>query len=215
MSTQLISQNSKLKETSKETGLRVFNFGITAYKSETGLITCPFADLCVNKEDPNKSTCYAQNGAYRWPVVRNAYEYRFNATLESDFAERMTSEIKRKKVQVLRVHDAGDYYSPKYLKVWFEIMRNNPDVHFYSYTNSVIYFKQKRYTDLVPDNFDVIFSDMGKHVHMINKLTDRHTKVFNTVDQLNASGYINASKNDLFATRILNPDNNRIGLLLH
>lgn len=215
MPTQLLSQNSKLKDTSKESGYRVFNFGITAYQSESGQITCPFADLCVNKDDRNKSTCYAQNGAYRWPVVRNAYEYRFNATLLDDFADRITNELTRKKVEVLRVHDAGDYYNPKYLKIWFEIMQANKGIHFYSYTNSVIYFKQKRYSDLMPDNFDVIFSDMGKHVHLINKTTDRHTKVFNTVSELNAAGYVNASKNDLYATRLLNPNNNRIGLLLH
>ncbi len=32
----LLTQNSKLKRTSKELGLRVFNFGIPAYKSASG-----------------------------------------------------------------------------------------------------------------------------------------------------------------------------------
>ena len=32
----LLTQNSKLKRTSKKLGLRVFNFGIPAYKSASG-----------------------------------------------------------------------------------------------------------------------------------------------------------------------------------
>ena len=49
----LLTQNSKLKRTSKELGLRVFNFGIPAYKSASGKLTCPFADECVK-------FCYAK-----------------------------------------------------------------------------------------------------------------------------------------------------------
>ena len=40
----LLTQNTKLKRTSKQLGLRVFNFGIPAYKSASGKLTCPFAD---------------------------------------------------------------------------------------------------------------------------------------------------------------------------
>ena len=36
----LLTQNSKLKKTSKALGLRVFNFGIPAYKSASGRLTC-------------------------------------------------------------------------------------------------------------------------------------------------------------------------------
>jgi hypothetical protein len=43
----LITQNSKLKRTSKELNVRVFNFGIPAYKTKSGKITCPFADKCI------------------------------------------------------------------------------------------------------------------------------------------------------------------------
>ena len=39
----LLTQNKKLKATSKAMGLRVFNFGIPAYKSASGKLTCPMA----------------------------------------------------------------------------------------------------------------------------------------------------------------------------
>ena len=37
----LLTQNTKLKKTSKELGKRVFNFGITAYKSANREINLP------------------------------------------------------------------------------------------------------------------------------------------------------------------------------
>ena len=49
----LLTQNSKLKKTSKKLGVRVFNFGIPAYKSASGKLTCPMADACVK-------FCYAK-----------------------------------------------------------------------------------------------------------------------------------------------------------
>jgi len=53
----LLTQNSKIKKTSKKLEVRLFNFGIPAYKSASGKITCPFAGDCVK-------FCYAKKGAY-------------------------------------------------------------------------------------------------------------------------------------------------------
>ena len=93
----LITQNSKLKKTSKALNLKIFNFGITAYKTSKGKITCPFADACVK-------FCYAKKGAYIWSNVAQVFEQRFEATKKHDFEFKMIEEIKRKKVDVLRVH---------------------------------------------------------------------------------------------------------------
>ena len=65
----LLTQNTKLKKTSKVLGLRVFNFGIPAYKSASGKLTCPMADECVK-------FCYAKKGAYIWSNVKPAFEKR-------------------------------------------------------------------------------------------------------------------------------------------
>ena len=103
--------NSK---TSKETGLRVFNFGIPAYKTQSGKLTCPFADKCIK-------FCYAQKGAYSWGNVKPAFEKRYQLTKDENFISIMVDAIKAKKVDFLRVHDSGDYYSKKYLLAWFEL----------------------------------------------------------------------------------------------
>ena len=59
---KLLTQNSKLKKTSKALDLRVFNFGIPAYKTASGKLTCPMADECIK-------FCYARKGAYIWGNV--------------------------------------------------------------------------------------------------------------------------------------------------
>ena len=201
---QLLTQNTKIKNTSKEFGVKLFNFGIPAYKSASGKMTCPFADKCVK-------FCYAKKGAYTWSNVKPAFEARYQATLRDDFVNVMIDEIKRKKATHIRVHDSGDYYSPKYLNKWLTIAKALPSVKFYSYSNSVSFFQGIE----LPDNYDVIFSDSGKQVDLINKAKDRYTKIFKSKQDLENEGFIDASKFDLLATKFFSPNNNKIGLIFH
>lgn len=199
----LITQNSKLKSTSKEMGLRVFNFGIPAYKSATGKLTCPFADKCVKY-------CYAQKGAYIWGNVKPAFERRYEATKQDDFVEIMIEEIVKKKVDYLRIHDSGDYYSNEYIYKWFAIANALPHVRFYSYTKSIPLFLQKT----IPENMDIIFSEGSKKDELINVNIHRHSRIFSDKSELENAGYVDASKNDLMATKWFNT-NNKIGLIFH
>ena len=200
----LLTQNSKLKRTSKELGLRVFNFGIPAYKSASGKLTCPFADECVK-------FCYAKKGAYVWSNVQPAFEKRYQLSKTNDFIQAMSDEINKKRPDYVRVHDSGDYYSKQYLYKWLAIALNFPNVKFYSYTNCVKMFKDIE----LPDNYDIIFSDSGKQKHMIDQTIDRHTKIFYSHTELISSDYIDASKIDLYATKWFNKDNINVGLIAH
>ena len=199
----LLTQNSKLKKTSKALGVRVFNFGIPAYKSASGKLTCPFADECVK-------FCYARKGAYIWGNVKPAFEKRYELSKTDQFVGAMYNEIVKKKPDYVRVHDSGDYYSKAYLKKWIDIALLFPEVKFYSYTNSVLMLKA---ADL-PSNFDIIFSDSGKQRNHINAIHDRHTKIFKSEAELEAAGYANASKVDLYATKWFNKTN-KVGLVFH
>ena len=199
----LLTQNSKLKKTSKELGLRVFNFGIPAYKSASGKLTCPMADTCVK-------FCYAKKGAYIWSNVKPAFEKRYELTKTDDFVEAMNAEIRKKKPDYVRVHDSGDYYSTAYLKKWIEVSIHNPSVRFYSYTNMVDMMLKAS----LPDNYDIIFSDSGKQKHMINERKHRHTKIFSTSSDLISNGYVDASSIDLMATKWFSK-NHKVGLVFH
>ncbi len=201
--TQLLTQNSKLKKTSKHFGKRVFNFGIPAYKSVTGKITCPFADECIK-------FCYARKGTFKWPNVINAYEYRYELSKTDKFIPHVNTEIMLKSPDYIRIHDSGDYYSRAYLDKWLAIAIHNPQVRFYSYTNCVEMLKNVE----LPDNFDVIFSDSGKQKHLIDQKQDRHTKIFDTLADLLDKGYKDTSDYDLNATKWFN-DTNKVGLVKH
>ena len=199
----LLTQNSKLKKTSKELGLRVFNFGIPAYKSASGKLTCPMADSCVK-------FCYAKKGAYIWSNVKPAFEKRYQLTKTDNFVEAMNAEIRKKKPDYVRVHDSGDYYSRAYLKKWIDIANSNPNVRFYSYTNMVDMMLKTS----LPDNYDIIFSDSGKQKHLIDERKHRHTKIFKSNADLNSAGYTDASSIDLHATRWFN-NTIKVGLVFH
>lgn len=200
---ELLTQNGKMKKTSKKMGVRLYNFGITAYKSASGKLTCPFADKCVKY-------CYAQKGAYSWGNVKPAFEKRYELTKTEEFVDLISDEIRRKKVDFLRVHDSGDYYSRKYRDKWFKIMNRFPNVKFYSYTNSLPLFRDVK----LPDNFCTIYSDGGKLADTIDKFKERHSIVFKSLDDMLAEGYTNASDNDLMATKWFNKTN-KVGLKFH
>ena len=199
----LLTQNSKLKKTSKALGLRVFNFGIPAYKSATGRVICGMADECIK-------FCYAKKGAYIWSNVKPAFENRYQLSKTDDFIDAMNNEIKRKKPDYVRVHDSGDYYSKAYLQKWIQIAIHNPDVKFYSYTNMVDMILNTS----LPSNYDIIFSDSGKQKHLINERKHRHTKIFTSTSDMLSAGYTDASAVDLMATKWFNKTN-KVGLVFH
>ena len=67
----------------------------------------------------------------------------------------------------------------------------------------------------LPDNYDIIYSDSGKQVDMIDQTIDRHTRIFHSHTELIACGYVDASKIDLYATKWFSKDNNNVGLISH
>lgn len=201
---ELLTANSKIRKTGKHFGVKLLNFGITAYKSKsTGRIICPFASSCVKY-------CYAQKGAYVFGNVAPVFERRYLLTLERTFEEEMSNEIRKKKPNFIRVHDSGDFYSREYLNKWLRIARTFPEVKFYAYTNSLNLIREAS----IPGNFDFIFSDGGKLAHTIDKEEERHSIVFQTKDDMIAAGYVDSSEYDLYATKWFN-DTNKVGLLMH
>lgn len=194
MTTNLLSnQNTKLKKDG------IFHFSIPAFRSQFGFVTCPGAAKCA-------VGCYARQGFHAMSWVKHKKERNFAATLRMDFAEMITTEIKKRKVKILRIHEAGDFYSEEYLLKWFSICWENPEVKFYAYTKMLPMFKQ---LDKMPANFTVIYSYGGKWDSLIGK-RDHHAKVFKTKEALKKSGYVDASKSDLVAIK-----NIKVGLCYH
>lgn len=191
---KLLTQNSKLKKTSKLEKASVYNFGITAVKA------CPSALHCV-------ADCYARQGAYRWSNVSQAFDARYELTKTNDFVAAMVKEISSKRsITHVRIHDSGDFYSEDYLNKWLKIICQFPEITFYAYTKEVKLFKKYA----LPSNFTVIFSYGGKHDALIDKNKDRYAQVFDVNEKV-PEKYINASDNDLMAIT----KNKNVALIYH
>ena len=198
----LLTQNAKMKKTSKENKAKIFNFSIPAYKTKEGKVTCPFADSCVKY-------CYAQKGNYtRFPVVQELMEQKYKISKTAQFIPLMNEEIRKKKATHIRIHDSGDFYSPTYLQKWVDIATQNNDVIFYAYTKSIKFFIDGL---KLPKNLKIIFSEGSKTDNLINTSKHRHARIFKSKELLNAAGYIDASTNDLKAIT----SNKKVGLVYH
>ena len=196
---------------SSSNGLTVLNWTIPAFQSSTGFKTCPNAGSCA-------AGCYARSGTYRFSNVVAAHEAKLVLSQGETFVLDMLNEIdswllkRNTKTIKIRIHDAGDFYSLEYLEKWCKIMShydNNPKVSFYAYTKQV---KMIKSYGKLPSNFTVIFSLGGKQDSMINQDTDRHSKVFESVKELKAAGYIDSTQDDMIAATHKNP---KIVLVYH
>jgi Gene product 88 len=191
---KLFSTNSKLKHDG------IYSFGIPALKSVTGLVTCPAAGNCAKG-------CYARQGMYAFPSVKRAQEIRLAISQDRElFIAMADTEIRKRKIKMLRIHDSGDFYSWPYLTAWLMIIKLNPTVKFYAYTKRIDLFSGLQ----LPPNFIVIYSYGGKYDAMI-KPSDRHSRVFNSLSELRLNGYSDVTKHDRKAIG----KNRRIGLVYH
>jgi hypothetical protein len=199
--------NTKLQKTAKEFNVRIFNFSIPAGNDKkSGKITCPFAGSCLK-------LCYAKRGMYRFGNVERALTKRYEASKEENFVELISNElskVKKDKQTYVRIHDSGDFYSPTYFQKWLEIARINPSVRFYAYTKSHSFIRGIK----LPENFDLIFSLGSKNDELINKDTERHSKIFYSSEEMQEQGYTDSSYLDIVATKWIT-ENHKIGLLIH
>jgi len=206
----LLSQNTKMKKSSTR-GVSVFNFTLPAFQSRTGLKTCPNAGKCA-------SGCYARMGTYQFGNVKNKHEANLTASQSENFVADMIAEIilnlKRPSIKnlKLRIHDAGDFYSLEYFQKWLDIMsafKNDSRVTFYAYSKQVKMIQD--FGDL-PSSFRVIFSYGGKQDELIDIEKNYHSKVFDSLESLLESGYVDGTLDDMIAAI---GTSTKIGLVYH
>jgi hypothetical protein len=68
--------------------------------------------------------------------MQDRLQANLDASLRDDFERRMVAEIRRRGVHTLRIHVAGDFYSPEYAAKWVRIARQCRRARFYGYTRS-------------------------------------------------------------------------------
>lgn len=223
----VFSQNAKMRKSSQN-GIHLYNWGIPAYKSQNGTLTCPNASKCI-------AGCYAKSGAYVWSNVAQAYENRLSLSRTKGFEQVITYHIDQlilkhitkpanalykksiatlppENLILIRIHDSGDFYSESYFEAWCNIIRqyeNLKSIQFYAYTKMVQFCKS--YTNS-PTNLKLIYSFGGREDSHIDTEHDRHSFVFQNETELAAMGYSDASHDDTIAAL---GSNNKIGLVYH
>jgi hypothetical protein len=160
----LLKKNEKMQHSGITK--QYYNIGLPALKGlvvneKTGKFvvvdTCPGAGIC-------KTYCYAMRGGFVQFSVTSLntakilnflvnHPDKFKAMLKAEIALAESKMDEGTKV-VIRWHDAGDFFSPQYMNMAFDIARSFPDVEFYAYTKMGDVVNVKK-----PDNFIISFSE--------------------------------------------------------
>jgi protein gp37 len=87
--------------------------------------------------------CYALKPQKRFPAVLKSRNDTYEMTKSGSFPSLMYAELlyfgrklEKKSVtnRVVRIHEAGEFYSVEYIKKWQQIAKDNSDWTFYSFT---------------------------------------------------------------------------------
>lgn len=182
----ILKQNEKMQH-SDGTSSIFYNVGLPALKGlavdeDTGefiiIDTCPGAGAC-------KTYCYAMKGGYvQWKASSLSQTKMLNFLYNDPegFMSQLSSEIdaiekkysKKGTKAIIRWHDAGDFFSPQYLEMAYDVARKHPNVDFYAYTKMADVAQSEK-----PKNFTINFS-MGaqsREEKKIDFVKTKHSKV--------------------------------------
>lgn len=81
-----------------------------------------------------RSFCYARKAEKCYPDVLPRRKENYKLSLRDDFAANVTELLSKRKNQVTRIHESGDFYSIEYIGKWYRIASNLPNMKFYAYT---------------------------------------------------------------------------------
>ncbi len=96
----------------------------------------PAVTSCPGRSVLCERFCYARSGHFHLPQVQARLEQHLDAALADSFEYRIDKEIRRRRVSTLRIHVAGDFFSPQYTRKWVRIAQRCTTTIFYSYTRS-------------------------------------------------------------------------------
>lgn len=165
MTLKFSKHNSKLNKLAEYLGIpktHVVSFDLPAG------YTCPAADICLSRA--NRKTgkitdgahtqyrCYAASVEARFPTVRKAHWHNRMALdrLSTDQMVELISESLPARVEVVRIHSSGDFFSQEYFDAWVGVARMNPDIIFFGYTKILPYVSAD-----IPDNMSLVYSHGG------------------------------------------------------
>jgi hypothetical protein len=93
-------------------------------------------DTCPGRSALCERVCYARSGHFHLPSMQERLQQNLDAALARSFEHLMAREVRRRRIHTLRIHVAGDFFSPEYTRKWLRIARRCPKTTFYAYTRS-------------------------------------------------------------------------------
>ena len=156
----------KFQQGNAKLGKNIFTFSLPAGHA------CPFANECLSKADkltgkltdgPNTQfRCFAASAEAVYPNVRIARWHNFDLLkkLNSNESKDLILASLPKKANIVRIHVSGDFFNEAYFLAWLQVVKARPEVLFYAYTKSLIYWVN--YIKEIPGNLVLNASEGGK-----------------------------------------------------
>jgi len=115
------------------------------------VLSCPNCKDC-------KSSCYALQAQKQYADCRVFRNTNFHLAIFEikKLQTLIEQQLKRAKINVVRIHSSGDFFSQEYIDMWTAIMKHFPNKKFYAYTKVEKLFKFKKLS-----NFNLITSFIG------------------------------------------------------
>lgn len=196
--------NAKLKALADVPSLDVYHHGKQSKIYSFDLLSgwsCPFAEECLSKvvvkdgkrtiQDGSKTRfrCFSASQEVLYTAAYNKRSSNFES-LRGKSAKEMYSMIvdaMPKNAGLVRLHVAGDFFSPQYFQAWVQVARDHKDILFYAYTKSLPYWVKMRKE--IPWNLVLTASRGGRCDHMIDEHGLRESVVVYSEQEAEQMGY--------------------------
>ena len=184
----------KFQQGNAKLGKNIYTFSLPAGHS------CPFANDCLSKADkltgkltdgPNTQfRCFAASAEAVYPNVRIARWHNFDLLkkLNSNEAADLILNSLPKKANIVRIHVSGDFFNESYFLAWLQVAKLRPNVLFYAYTKSLIYWVN--YIKEIPSNLVLNASEGGKLDAQISEHGLKFAKVVYSPEQAEELGLL-------------------------
>jgi hypothetical protein len=184
----------KFQQGNAKLGKNIFTFSLPAGHA------CPFANECLSKADkltgkltdgPNTQfRCFAASSEAVYPNVRLARWHNFDLLkkLTTVEATNLILQSLPKKANIVRIHVSGDFFNEAYFLAWLQAAKLKPNVLFYAYTKSLIYWVN--YIKEIPSNLVLNASEGGKLDAQINLHGLKFAKVVYSPEQAEELGLL-------------------------
>jgi hypothetical protein len=184
----------KFQQGNAKLGKNIYTFSLPAGHS------CPFANDCLSKADkltgkltdgPNTQfRCFAASAEAVYPNVRIARWHNFDLLkkLTSNEGTDLILASLPKKANIVRIHVSGDFFNEAYFLAWLQVAKLRPNVLFYAYTKSLIYWVN--YIKEIPNNLVLNASEGGKLDAQINLHGLKFAKVVYSPEQAEELGLL-------------------------